>query len=56
MALWAAGGVVNMMGSLSYAELGASIKQSGGEVAYLKEAYPRSKDFLSYLFNFLIIV
>jgi amino acid transporter len=56
MILWAIGGVISIAGSLTYTELGASIKQSGGEVAYLKKAYPKPKDMLSYLFSFMYIV
>jgi amino acid transporter len=56
MILWAIGGVISIAGSLSYAELGASIQESGGEVAYLKKAYPRPKDFFSYFCNFVFVV
>ncbi|CAI2175988.1 4736_t:CDS:2 [Funneliformis geosporum] len=56
MILWAIGGIISMAGSLTYAELGASINRSGGESAYLKVAYTKPKNFISYLFSFMFIV
>jgi amino acid transporter len=56
MILWAICGVISIAGSFTYSELGASILQNGGEIAYLKKAYPKPKDFFSYLFSFTFIV
>lgn len=45
--LWAAGGLLTLVGALCYAELGTSRPHAGGEYHYLKEAYG---DGLSFLF------
>lgn len=39
MAAWILGGIVSMLAGLHYAELGTSIKKSGGQPVYLNEAY-----------------
>lgn len=39
MAAWVLGGIVSMLAGLHYAELGTSIKKSGGQPVYLNEAY-----------------
>ncbi len=37
--VWIAGGVLSLFGALSYAELAAAMPETGGEYAYLREAY-----------------
>jgi amino acid transporter len=54
--LWLIGGIINMSGSLSYVELGAFHRISGGETKYLQTAYPRPKLMMSYLFSFMFIL
>src|SRR6266540_5913239 len=51
--LWFIGGFVSMAGSLSYVELGAMHKISGGETKYLQTVYPDPKLMMSYLFSFM---
>src|SRR6266542_1739504 len=41
--LWLLGGFVSMTGSLTYVELGAMTRISGGETMYLRMAYPKPK-------------
>ncbi|CAB4426112.1 unnamed protein product [Rhizophagus irregularis] len=43
LSLWLLGGIVSMAGSLTYVELGAIHKVSGGETKYLQTAYPNPK-------------
>ncbi len=38
-AIWVIGGVLSLFGALSYAELAAALPETGGEYAYLREAY-----------------
>lgn len=38
-AAWIVGGLLSMFGALSYAELGASIPEAGGEYAYLRRGF-----------------
>jgi APA family basic amino acid/polyamine antiporter len=38
-AAWIAGGLLSLFGALSYAELGASIPEAGGEYAYLRRGF-----------------
>src|SRR5687767_8362565 len=45
--LWLIGGIVSMSGSLSYVELGAIHRTSGGETKYLQTAYPHPKLMMS---------
>jgi APA family basic amino acid/polyamine antiporter len=44
--LWLAGGIMALFGAFSYAELGASLQQSGGEYRFLSQLY---HPFLGYL-------
>jgi len=37
--VWVVGGVVSLLGALSVSELGAAMPKSGGQYAYLTEAY-----------------
>lgn len=38
-AVWIFGGILSLFGALTYAELAAAMPESGGEYAYLREAY-----------------
>jgi basic amino acid/polyamine antiporter, APA family len=44
--LWAAGGVISLLGALTYAELAASYPDKGGEYHFLSEAYDRRLAFV----------
>src|SRR5688572_16892020 len=37
--VWIFGGILTLFGALTYAELAAALPESGGEYAYLREAY-----------------
>jgi len=39
LGLWAAGGMIEFVGALSYSELSAAMPEAGGEYVYLREAY-----------------
>ncbi|RHZ71437.1 hypothetical protein Glove_258g46 [Diversispora epigaea] len=54
--LWIVGGIANLFGSLSYVELGAMIREGGGEIAYLRDAFPTPYRLMSYLFSFSYII
>ena len=45
-AAWIAGGLLSLFGALSYAELGASIPEAGGEYAYLRRGFGPAWGFL----------
>lgn len=45
--VWLAGGIISLCGALSYAELSSRIPASGGEYAYLSEAYHPSLGFMA---------
>ena len=45
--LWAVGGLMALLGALSYAELGAMMPRSGGEYTYLSRIYHPAVGFLS---------
>jgi APA family basic amino acid/polyamine antiporter len=47
LTLWAAGGLIAMIGALAYAELGAAMPEAGGEYVFLREAYGPLAGFLS---------
>jgi APA family basic amino acid/polyamine antiporter len=47
LALWAAGGVISLVGALCYAELGSAYPSAGGEYFFLRRAYG---DWLGFLF------
>src|SRR5690606_41549653 len=46
LALWAAGGLLTLIGALCYAELGSTYPHAGGEYHYLTRAYGRGLGFL----------
>jgi basic amino acid/polyamine antiporter, APA family len=46
LALWVAGGLITLCGALSLAELAASIPQTGGFYAYLREGWGRPAGFV----------
>ena len=46
LAVWIAGGVLSLLGALSYAELGAMFPHAGGEYVFMREAYGRFGGFL----------
>jgi basic amino acid/polyamine antiporter, APA family len=41
MAVWAAGGLIALIGALCYAELGSAFPSAGGEYSYLRRAFGR---------------
>ena len=45
-AAWIVGGLLSLFGALSYAELGASIPEAGGEYAYLRRGFGPAWGFL----------
>jgi basic amino acid/polyamine antiporter, APA family len=45
--IWAAGGIISLCGSLSYAELSSRIPASGGEYTYLTRAYHPAVGFMA---------
>jgi amino acid transporter len=46
LAIWVAGGVLSLLGALSYAELGAMFPHAGGEYLFMREGYGRFGGFL----------
>ncbi|MHB1104747.1 MAG: APC family permease [Lutibacter sp.] len=47
LTLWILGGILALAGAFSYAEVGTSIKKSGGEYAFLSEIYHPIAGYLS---------
>ena len=46
LAVWVAGGVLSLLGALSFAELGAMVPHAGGEYLFMRETYGRFGGFL----------
>lgn len=55
LVVWAGSGVLAMLGSLCYSELGTLVRKSGGEYAYLMEAFGPIPAFL-YAWNSVIVI
>lgn len=55
MIMWAICGVYNTLCALCYAELGASMPQSGGEYVYIQRAFGDYPAFVCLWINFLLI-
>ena len=55
MGLWIVGGVLTLVGALSYAELAAMLPRAGGQYVYLREAFGRPAAFLYGWTLFLVI-
>ena len=55
LAIWGGCGLLAMMGSLCYAELGTTIRESGGETVYLRKIFGRPAGFLYSWTSVLII-
>jgi APA family basic amino acid/polyamine antiporter len=55
LGVWAAGGVIALLGAFVYAELAAILPEAGGQYAYLREAFHPSVAFL-YGWTLLLIV
>jgi len=53
--VWFLGGIIMLLGALSFAELGASMPRAGGQYVYLNEAYGNSAGFLFGWTYFLVI-
>lgn len=53
--MWAICGLYNMLCALCYAELGASIPESGGEYIYIKRAFGDFAGFVCLWINFLLV-
>jgi basic amino acid/polyamine antiporter, APA family len=54
LAAWFTGGFLTFAGALTYAELGASMPEAGGQYVYLKEAYGPMAGFLFGWIFFLV--
>ena len=55
LAVWLLGGVLTLLGALTYGELGAAFPRAGGDYVYLREAYGPLAGFLVGWVGFLII-
>jgi basic amino acid/polyamine antiporter, APA family len=55
MAVWVLGGVLTLLGALSYGELGAAFPRAGGDYIFLKEAYGPLAGFMVGWVGFFII-
>ena len=55
LVVWTVGGILSLLGALTFAELGASRPQSGGMYVYLKDAFGPALAFLFGWTMFLVI-
>src|SRR5205814_4701877 len=55
LAVWAAAGLITVLGALSYAELAAMMPHAGGQYVYLREAYSPLWGFLYGWTSFMVI-
>ncbi|KAK7098008.1 hypothetical protein V1264_004902 [Littorina saxatilis] len=55
LVMWGVCGLYNTLCALCYAELGASIPQSGGEYIYIKRAFGDYPAFICLWINFMLI-
>ena len=55
MAIWVTGGVLSMMGALTYAELGCMRVGAGGLYAYIRDAFGRATAF-TYGWTLLLVI
>jgi APA family basic amino acid/polyamine antiporter len=55
LAVWAAAGLITVLGALSYAELAAMMPHAGGQYVYLREAYGPLWGFLYGWTSFTVI-
>ena len=46
LGVWAAGGVISLLGAVCYAELAAAFPRTGGDYVFLKESYGKMTGFL----------
>ena len=51
MLAWIFGGLLTLAGALTYAELGASMPETGGQYVYLREAY---HPIVSFVFGWIM--
>ncbi len=55
LAVWILGGVLTLLGALTYGELGSAFPRAGGDYVYLREAYGPLAGFLVGWIGFFII-